>query len=95
MNCKNEGCIYWVDLKTGIGNSMCIYCNGRVEPLSDHAVLSEVGELLPCPFCGSSDLESAKYIISYYIQCNDCQAVSPKCGTLEDLHLAWNKRANF
>ena len=65
------------------------------EPLSDHAVLSEVGELLPCPFCGSSDLESAKYIISYYIQCNDCQAVSPKCGTLEDLHLAWNKRANF
>jgi hypothetical protein len=89
---------------------MCVGCNSiaikdielnrrdeckwyREEPLSDHAV-SEVGELLACPFCGNPAKKTmeAMGIDGEYTTCSnrDCT-----CHSYLFLVDDWNKRANF
>ncbi len=63
-------------------------------PLSSHAVLGDVGELLPCPFCGSKAKtpRTAIGIEGEYVSCSnkDCP-----CESYLFLIHQWNKRANF
>lgn len=66
-----------------------------------NAVLSGVGELLPCPFCGSevklTSLGGDKE--NWCIFCSVCNCACAEMGvsgkTKEDIIKAWNKRANF
>lgn len=37
------------------------------------------GKLLPCPFCGSNNLEDAG-VGAEYVSCGDCGAFGPDCG---------------
>ena len=66
-----------------------------------YSLLSEVGELLPCPFCGSKvkitslggDHEN------WCIYCDVCKIACADMGvsgeTKEDIIKNWNRRANF
>lgn len=74
-------------------------CEGcqNFKPLSSHAVLSDVGELLPCPFCGGSVelniIEPHSHFIatfmpdkiswSAYIECNNCSCAMGTDGDSE------------
>ena len=49
-------------------------------------------ELLPCPFCGSSDLGDPNFECDYGIQCNSCGAMHGHEDRDEAIRL-WNTRA--
>ena len=51
-----------------------------------------VPELLPCPFCGSSDLGDPNFECDYGIQCNDCGAMHGHEDRDEAIRL-WNTRS--
>lgn len=50
-------------------------------------------KLLPCPFCGSTDLEWG-FTFPDYVLCNSCEAMGPESSDPEgiDARLAWNHR---
>ncbi len=55
-------------------------------------------ELLPCPFCGSKDVEerkAGKAVIgtAYWIACNECGAGSGEASTAAEACEKWNRRA--
>lgn len=56
-------------------------------------------ELKPCPFCGSRDVEmfdagGDPYSFSMlYVHCNNCNADSKMCDSIDDAVAAWNRRA--
>lgn len=52
-------------------------------------------ELLPCPFCGSTDLgiETNMYTRRYRVNCNDCGAVASCGDTKEKSAIIWNRRS--
>ena len=56
-------------------------------------------QLLPCPFCGASDLEPRVGAMVAYVACNDCGADGPMNGPeaplvgREEAVAAWNRRA--
>lgn len=49
-------------------------------------------ELLPCPFCGSSDLECLNDGYNCTIACLDCHAEGPPMPTEPVAAAAWNQR---
>ena len=57
-------------------------------------------DLLPCPFCGSSDMRYEFCASQGYITCNECgtqgpcdeRAADPHCD-IEAAETAWNRRA--
>jgi transcription elongation factor Elf1 len=57
-------------------------------------------ELLPCPFCGSTNLRFEFSGSQGYIECNECgtegpcdeKAADPICD-MDAAYLAWNRRA--
>jgi hypothetical protein len=59
-----------------------------------------VADLLPCPFCGSSNLRYEFCGSQGYIECNECgaqgpcdeRAADPICS-IEAAEAAWNRRA--
>ncbi len=68
------------------------YCNSPHDFDDPQEVAaSESKPLLPCPFCGGTNLESASNsAVSDYIICLDCGAEGPPA---DDRHTAWNTRA--
>lgn len=49
-----------------------------------------MSELLPCPFCGSTDVLAW----TTYVICSDCNANGPPCpDDLNEVSAAWNRRA--
>lgn len=51
------------------------------------------GELLPCPFCGSEEVESELVCGEYFVRCNACNASSGFEETTEECVRNWNTRA--
>lgn len=47
-------------------------------------------KLLPCPFCGSSDLEDE---IALYVFCKECNAFGPDAKDGKSAIEMWNQRA--
>jgi len=60
--------------------------------------ITENVELLPCPFCGSTDLDvgDASNYEGAYVWCNSdfCAACGPPTGKRKLAIEAWNRRAN-
>ena len=62
--------------------------------------MSEV-HLNPCPFCGSSNIQSDCYSAAFSIAaceedcfdyCKDCDAQGPAASDVEEAHRRWNGR---
>lgn len=49
-------------------------------------------ELNPCPFCGSSWIDTNNIGVEYAFQCQDCEAIGPECETEAEAHEKWNAR---
>ena len=48
-------------------------------------------DILPCPFCGSVDL-NVKQGLSDYVRCEQCHAEGPVASYKEDAVTLWNGR---
>lgn len=49
--------------------------------------------ILPCPFCGHDDVEIDEVGISEFaVDCPECRAIGPICGTVMEAISDWNKR---
>jgi Lar family restriction alleviation protein len=61
-----------------------------------HSVLSDVGELLPCPFCGSKAELKETDLGGYILWCTnyDCYVHGMHSHNKDEVIAAWNKRAN-
>lgn len=62
--------------------------HGTIPPETQEAKMSETPELKPCPFCGSTDLDSGgdDKFVGYW--CKNCQAMGPNHYGRHD----WNTR---
>lgn len=52
--------------------------------------------LLPCPFCGSIELDCAAGLIGAndtYVECVNCCTLGPSADTVEGSIKRWNERA--
>jgi hypothetical protein len=66
-------------------------------PPTPESESAEVGRLLPCPFCGGSDLDTDYGYNRVYVRCNNpkCYADGPITGeTRETGTAAWNLRSH-
>lgn len=64
--------------------------------LGDRAAQERItarGELLPCPFCGSEEVEAELVCGEYFVTCNACNASSGFEETTEECVRKWNTRA--
>ena len=50
-------------------------------------------ELLPCPFCGSADVEMVTRYELFVVECQDCGAVGQDRANEHYAAAAWNRRA--
>ena len=57
--------------------------------------VTERGELLPCPFCGGTEIMEASCQSSIWYFCgnDNCQAVGPTAYNEAGARLLWNTRA--
>lgn len=55
-----------------------------------------VNDLLPCPFCGSNDIEIKKVgdwaCTAMATACNSCDMEGPPSSEIEEAKRLWNKR---
>jgi Lar family restriction alleviation protein len=54
-----------------------------------------MAELLPCPFCGSTNIDCTnvgRNIDMWYVQCDNCYATFPQFDSKEESIEAWNTR---
>lgn len=50
----------------------------------------------PCPFCGHDDVEIGEVSISEYaVDCPECRAIGPICGTVMESITRWNDASKF
>lgn len=50
-------------------------------------------EILPCPFCGGTELEPVETENDdYAVYCADCYATGPQASTKHAASKAWNQR---
>lgn len=54
--------------------------------------------LMPCPFCGSTNLFRILYKNQekgdlVFIQCDDCHTCGPSCSNEEEARMRWDTRA--
>ena len=64
--------------------------------LGDHEAaerLTARGELLPCPFCGGTEVYTKNELYGYQAICNDCLARSPLSENRNRAIVRWNTRA--
>lgn len=67
--------------------------------LGDHEAakrLTDAGERLPCPFCGSTEIivfQNGKDSTAQWASCMDCLSFSPRRTSKYAALLAWNTRA--
>jgi len=57
--------------------------------------MTDTVELLPCPFCGCSELHSFEHSendVSFGFQCMNCWMTGPQFITKEEAVTAWNNR---
>ena len=54
--------------------------------------LTEVGKLLPCPWCGATETATSETIWPQ-IMCEKCGAKSPRGCDVSEARLYWNTRA--
>lgn len=104
FSCNKVNCDYFnVNMEQNcsysIDNSKCVIDDVlRGNPIASHAVLGEVGELLPCPFCGSNVYEARKVNLrgrpSWEIQCKQF-CISMIRGSKKEVIEDWNSRANL
>ena len=56
-----------------------------------------MGELKPCPFCGSTNLRYDRYwcvnFNGFYVRCLNCESQGTPKGTKRSARKAWNTRA--
>lgn len=76
------------DVSTTVGVS---YYNGvKEEPTPGRE--GRMSELLPCPFCGSRDIELVSGAPETWVRCRGCRA-STDTRSVEQAVYAWNRRA--
>lgn len=55
-------------------------------------------KLKPCPFCGSSDIETIEdsddIYVSFTIHCKECDATSGRTSKRTVANILWNSRTN-
>ena len=49
-------------------------------------------ELLPCPYCGSTESIPAKHATQHAVMCLMCKAMGPNMPSKEKAIAAWNRR---
>lgn len=77
--------------------SAVVFLSGRWSSPAPEPESAEVGRLLPCPFCGGSDLDTDYGYNRVYVRCNNpkCYADGPITGeTRETGTAAWNLRSH-
>lgn len=52
----------------------------------------QVGELLPCPFCGQPGPEVVTNLSELWVECRRCKCRGPQCGTKSFSIESWNRR---
>ena len=57
------------------------------------------GDILPCPFCGSSDLflmcNADKELEAMSVMCISCETYGPTHAVVKGAIFAWNKRYKY
>ena len=54
--------------------------------------VKESKKLLPCPFCGSTDLETVPFYEECVVHCRGCQVDGPE-GDMPTCERLWNERS--
>ena len=54
--------------------------------------VKESKKLLPCPFCGNTDLETVPFYEECVVHCRGCQVDGPE-GDMTTCERLWNERA--
>ena len=70
----------------------------QYKELSSSRVLSEVGKLLPCPFCGNTSIKTQSGTnVDLMTQYNGRYVYCEECGVFMRVkkYSEWNRRANF
>lgn len=52
-------------------------------------------DILPCPFCGSSELHEESGVDMFRVGCDDCFAEGPHGVDEQEAITAWNDRARL
>jgi hypothetical protein len=58
--------------------------------MTDDDYAKWVGQLLPCPFCGSTDVMQGRL----RVQCNNCTALGPIYDEGSGKNAHWNRRSS-
>ena len=61
-------------------------------------IVKALGEILPCPFCGSKNIEVIKvpdYSAKFLVKCSDCLVRLPEIWQKGKAIEAWNTRVSY
>lgn len=88
---EEEGKVVWYDTNEGYksnddGRHIEVTHWMPLPPLPEKKV-----EPLPCPFCGSKDVEEKNNYYSWFVTCPHCRTSGPSHGSRYNAILEWNK----